>query len=226
MDRAHRIGQKKVVNVYRLISRGTLEEKIMGSVKICESGVFLSGRFERVLFGLLNLVHKLISIWVHLSRLHLASITRATYFHKTIQKSCNQVQEYCSVAPSQPCTFYLASIFSIKFWAKKTFSVHSDTTTYKPVKYDQRQILSVLHMFVPYATAIPGPCPIHEQTNVSARGYQQANWATRTFKSPRGPGACVRYPLEFLRVGEVLFHNEAWNIVCFDHLKAIRCVRK
>jgi TATA-binding protein-associated factor len=30
MDRAHRIGQKKVVNVYRLIMRGTLEEKIMG----------------------------------------------------------------------------------------------------------------------------------------------------------------------------------------------------
>ncbi|KAI5804374.1 hypothetical protein EDC01DRAFT_627231 [Geopyxis carbonaria] len=29
MDRAHRIGQKKVVNVYRLITRGTLEEKIM-----------------------------------------------------------------------------------------------------------------------------------------------------------------------------------------------------
>ena len=32
MDRAHRLGQKKVVNVYRLITRGTLEEKIMGSV--------------------------------------------------------------------------------------------------------------------------------------------------------------------------------------------------
>ncbi|KJE93117.1 hypothetical protein, variant 1 [Capsaspora owczarzaki ATCC 30864] len=29
MDRAHRIGQRKVVNVYRLITRGTLEEKIM-----------------------------------------------------------------------------------------------------------------------------------------------------------------------------------------------------
>ena len=29
MDRAHRIGQKRVVNVYRLITRGTLEEKIM-----------------------------------------------------------------------------------------------------------------------------------------------------------------------------------------------------
>lgn len=30
MDRAHRIGQKRVVNVYRLITRGTLEEKILG----------------------------------------------------------------------------------------------------------------------------------------------------------------------------------------------------
>ena len=29
MDRAHRIGQKRVVHVYRLITRGTLEEKIM-----------------------------------------------------------------------------------------------------------------------------------------------------------------------------------------------------
>jgi TATA-binding protein-associated factor len=32
MDRAHRLGQKRVVNVYRLITRGTLEEKIMGYV--------------------------------------------------------------------------------------------------------------------------------------------------------------------------------------------------
>jgi TATA-binding protein-associated factor len=34
MDRAHRIGQKKVVNVYRLITKGTLEEKIMGYVAV------------------------------------------------------------------------------------------------------------------------------------------------------------------------------------------------
>ncbi|KAJ1561339.1 btaf1 RNA polymerase II, B-TFIID transcription factor-associated, 170kDa [Cladochytrium tenue] len=33
MDRAHRIGQKRVVNVYRLITRGTLEQKIMGLQK-------------------------------------------------------------------------------------------------------------------------------------------------------------------------------------------------
>ncbi|KAI8824493.1 SNF2 family N-terminal domain-containing protein [Fimicolochytrium jonesii] len=33
MDRAHRIGQKRVVNVYRLITKGTLEEKIMGLQK-------------------------------------------------------------------------------------------------------------------------------------------------------------------------------------------------
>jgi len=30
MDRAHRLGQKRTVNVYRLITRGTLEEKVLG----------------------------------------------------------------------------------------------------------------------------------------------------------------------------------------------------
>lgn len=29
MDRAHRLGQARVVNVYRLLARGTLEEKIL-----------------------------------------------------------------------------------------------------------------------------------------------------------------------------------------------------
>jgi SNF2 family DNA or RNA helicase len=42
MDRAHRIGQRKVVNVYRLITRGTLEEKIVSLQEIqgwcCEYG--------------------------------------------------------------------------------------------------------------------------------------------------------------------------------------------
>lgn len=33
MDRAHRIGQKKVVNVYRMITRATIEEKIMSLQK-------------------------------------------------------------------------------------------------------------------------------------------------------------------------------------------------
>jgi hypothetical protein len=30
MDRAHRLGQRRTVNVYRLIMRDTLEERIMG----------------------------------------------------------------------------------------------------------------------------------------------------------------------------------------------------
>jgi len=34
MDRAHRLGQKNTVNVYRLITRGTLEEKIMGCAAV------------------------------------------------------------------------------------------------------------------------------------------------------------------------------------------------
>jgi TATA-binding protein-associated factor len=33
MDRAHRLGQKRVVQVYRLITKDTLEEKIMGLQK-------------------------------------------------------------------------------------------------------------------------------------------------------------------------------------------------
>lgn len=30
MDRAHRLGQRRTVNVYRLLTRGTLEERVMG----------------------------------------------------------------------------------------------------------------------------------------------------------------------------------------------------
>lgn len=30
MDRAHRLGQRRTVNVYRLLLRGSLEEHIMG----------------------------------------------------------------------------------------------------------------------------------------------------------------------------------------------------
>jgi TATA-binding protein-associated factor len=41
MDRAHRLGQKKVVNVYRLITRDTFEEEVLGlqafKTKIAES---------------------------------------------------------------------------------------------------------------------------------------------------------------------------------------------
>ena len=35
MDRAHRLGQKRAVNVYRLLTRGTLEERIMGLQVSC-----------------------------------------------------------------------------------------------------------------------------------------------------------------------------------------------
>ena len=45
MDRAHRIGQKKVVNVYRLITKGTLEEKIMRCVRVWLAG-WLARRVE------------------------------------------------------------------------------------------------------------------------------------------------------------------------------------
>ncbi|HBR78951.1 MAG TPA: hypothetical protein DEA46_00795, partial [Candidatus Moranbacteria bacterium] len=38
IDRTHRIGQKKSVNVYRLIAKGTLEEKIL---KLQEKKKFL-----------------------------------------------------------------------------------------------------------------------------------------------------------------------------------------
>jgi hypothetical protein len=45
MDRAHRIGQKSTVHVYRLITRGSLEEKIMSLREWVwrESEVWLGG---------------------------------------------------------------------------------------------------------------------------------------------------------------------------------------
>jgi len=52
MDRAHRIGQKKVVNVYRLITKNTLEEKVLSlSLSLSLSLFFFrsfSGRGEEV----------------------------------------------------------------------------------------------------------------------------------------------------------------------------------
>ena len=30
MDRAHRLGQRRTVNVYRILTRGTLEERVLG----------------------------------------------------------------------------------------------------------------------------------------------------------------------------------------------------
>src|SRR5882757_1037282 len=57
MDRAHRIGQKKVVNVYRLITKGTLEEKIMGYVRAssrCSSSDVLSISLQRFKLNIAN----------------------------------------------------------------------------------------------------------------------------------------------------------------------------
>ena len=50
MDRAHRIGQKKVVNVYRLITRNTVEEKILGlqkfKLKTANSGITIFEKYR------------------------------------------------------------------------------------------------------------------------------------------------------------------------------------
>lgn len=50
MDRAHRIGQRKVVNVYRLITRMTLEEKIMGlqKFKVQTANTVISGENSKL----------------------------------------------------------------------------------------------------------------------------------------------------------------------------------
>jgi len=58
MDRAHRLGQKRVVNVYRLITKGTLEDKIMGYVVI-EMGLVRNsniGRLQRFKLNIANSV--------------------------------------------------------------------------------------------------------------------------------------------------------------------------
>ena len=62
-DRAHRIGQKKVVTVYRLLTKGTIEERIMEvqekkkelSDKVLSGEGIGSGSFSREeLLGLLS----------------------------------------------------------------------------------------------------------------------------------------------------------------------------
>lgn len=63
MDRAHRIGQKKVVHVYRLIAQGTLEESIMGlqrfklkiaNTVITEDNLNLNKMSNQNMLGLFN----------------------------------------------------------------------------------------------------------------------------------------------------------------------------
>ena len=43
MDRAHRLGQRRTVNVYRVLTRGTLEERIMGTQRFKLDTVRLGG---------------------------------------------------------------------------------------------------------------------------------------------------------------------------------------
>ena len=63
MDRAHRIGQKKVVNVYRLITRNTVEEKILGlqkfKLKTANSGITI---FDKYRYNLKKKLKEMISI--------------------------------------------------------------------------------------------------------------------------------------------------------------------
>lgn len=58
MDRAHRLGQKRVVNVYRLITKGTLEEKIMGYAcySYAESTLIDEHRLQRFKMNIANSV--------------------------------------------------------------------------------------------------------------------------------------------------------------------------
>src|SRR5258706_4222814 len=55
MDRAHRLGQTKVVNVYRLITKGTLEEKIMGYA--CSDFICSRNTHSWVQFATLQVEH-------------------------------------------------------------------------------------------------------------------------------------------------------------------------
>ena len=43
MDRAHRLGQRRTVNVYRVLTRGTLEERIMGAQRFKLDTVLTQG---------------------------------------------------------------------------------------------------------------------------------------------------------------------------------------
>ena len=48
MDRAHRLGQTRQVTVYRLITRGTIDERIvqLARVKKDVSWIFISGELQ------------------------------------------------------------------------------------------------------------------------------------------------------------------------------------
>jgi SNF2 family DNA or RNA helicase len=50
VDRAHRIGQKRNVMVYRLIARGTIEEKVM-ALKARKAALFTSVLDDGNVFG-------------------------------------------------------------------------------------------------------------------------------------------------------------------------------
>ena len=61
MDRAHRIGQKKVVNVYRIVTRGTLEEKILKYVYLSIHTTIPEKRFANMNLPTVSNVSRLTS---------------------------------------------------------------------------------------------------------------------------------------------------------------------